>query len=69
MTMCKNKKKFATKDKAEYILNSAWRNALRKGKTHTLPCRTYKCRECGKWHLTSKKLWTKEDWKNVSTKN
>ena len=69
MPMCVGKKKFATKAKAEYILNSAWRGAIRNGKTHDLPCRTYKCKECGKWHLTSKKLRTKEDIKNVFNNN
>jgi hypothetical protein len=66
MPMCEGKKKFVTKAKAEYILNSAWRGAIRNGKTHELPCRAYKCRECGKWHLTSKKLWTTKDRENVS---
>lgn len=58
MPMCEGKRKFATRARAENILRLAWRGAIRNGKTHTLPCRTYKCRSCGKWHLTSKALIT-----------
>ena len=57
MPMCKGKKKFATRQRAERIMNSAWKQAIRVGKDHALPCRTYKCRECKGWHLTSKALW------------
>lgn len=65
MAMCKNKKKFDTKSNAERILHIAWKNAIANGKKGDLPCRTYKCRECNGWHLTSKKLWTKDDWDSL----
>lgn len=53
MPMCKGKLRYPTKVKAEKILNAMWKNAIRNGNNHKLPCRTYKCLTCKKWHLTS----------------
>ena len=60
MSMCLGKRKYPTKAKADYILNKAWKGAIRNGKDHDLPCRSYKCPTCHKYHLTSKAKLTKE---------
>lgn len=59
MTDCKTKKKFKTKRGAEKALSLIWKQALGQGKQGKLPCRSYVCPICNKWHLTSEAFRTK----------
>ena len=53
--MC-NKVSYDSKREANTVLNSFHKNH-RGGNTHKfrdkIPCRSYHCEVCGKWHLTS----------------
>ena len=58
MAQCNNKRVYQTYRGAEHALKVAWKQALGQGGTaHKMPCRCYKCKQCGKWHLTSKPDW------------
>lgn len=46
------KRSWPTKGLAEAGLHSIWRSG-HKGGPHKLPTRTYKCPQCGQFHLTS----------------
>ena len=57
---CIGKKTYTTPSAANAALNKIWRSALygnrrkKYGEDTAMPCRTYQCAECRKWHLTSK---------------
>lgn len=53
---CKGKKAYPTRHKAERALNILWRATY--NQIEIRPCRSYMCRECSKWHLTSKPDWS-----------
>jgi hypothetical protein len=57
MSQCKNKRVYRTESQAQRVLRIAWKIAISQGKTRDLPCRAYICKECKKWHLTSKPDW------------
>ena len=64
---CVGKKSFTTPSQANAALNAIWRAALRGqrrkkyGVETSMPCRSYRCNTCRKWHLTSLPKKSKED--------
>lgn len=52
---CGDKTAYRTKYYAEKVLGIMWKNAVNT-KKRSLPCRTYKCNICKRWHLTSKAI-------------
>lgn len=59
--LCQEKKKFKTRNGAEKALMLIWKQAVNQGtKRNVLPCRSYLCPVCGKWHLTSKAIKRKD---------
>lgn len=54
--LCQEKKKFRTKSGADRALYLIWKQAINQGKKKTMPCRSYKCEICNRWHLTSKAI-------------
>jgi len=57
MSQCKGKQAYPNEERARRVLSIAWKHAISNGTTHELPCRAYRCTQCGKWHLTSKPDW------------
>lgn len=54
MARCETKRKFKTKSGADRALWLIWKQAISQGSGSELPCRSYLCEICSKWHLTSK---------------
>lgn len=57
---CRRKRAFDTHDDAVLALARMWANPDRVIRSYRstgkIPCRSYECRFCGKWHLTSRPL-------------
>ena len=51
---CETKSQFNSRAKAEKVLRAIWKSNWLSNRKK--PCRSYLCRYCGKWHLTSQAL-------------
>lgn len=55
---CGKKKAFKTRNGAENALDAIWKGSYtdpsKRAKNRVRPCRVYRCRNCGMYHLTSK---------------
>jgi hypothetical protein len=49
---CKGKVRYISKYKADKALDWLWRQT--RSQVEVRPCRSYKCKKCAFWHLTSK---------------
>lgn len=49
---CQEKKGYATKYQAERAITMIWKTQWLNN-NRKKPCASYKCRSCGKWHMTS----------------
>lgn len=62
-TQACGKRRYGSLYAANLALDAIWKYAISgRNRSHTLPCRSYKCERCRGWHHTSKPTdyWRKE---------